>query len=201
MLMRLAAALFLALVALAPSPAAAQTPTRVRGVIEKIDADTLTVKSRDGQTLPIAIKDTIGVVAVSKAALSDIKQGAFVGAAALRQPDGSFKAQEVVVFPENMRGTGEGHYPWDLTPDSTMTNATVDAVVAQVDGPVLTLKHKDGQVKVMVPPGTPVVTLGPGDKSLLVPGAGVFVPAVRAADGGLSAARVLVGKDGVVPPM
>jgi hypothetical protein len=187
--------------AIALSPAAAQTPARVRGAIEKVDDQTLTVKSREGQSVEIKLSPDFGVVAVTKATLADIRQGSFVGTAALRQSDGTFKAQEVVVFPETMRGTGEGHREWDLTPDSTMTNATVDAVVSQVDGPLLTLKHKAGDVKVAVTASTPVVTLGPGDKSLLVPGAAVFVPAARGADGKMSTARVLVGKDGTVPPM
>jgi Domain of unknown function (DUF5666) len=179
----------------------AQTPSRIRGVVEKVDDQSVTVKSRDGQTLAVKLNPNWGVVAVSKAALADIKQGTFVGVAALRQADGSFKAQEVVVFPEAMRGTGEGHYAWDLTPESTMTNATVDAIVSQVNGPQLTLKYKDGEAKITVPADAPIVTLGPGDKVLLAPGAAVFVPAQRAADGSLSAGRVLVGKDGLVPPM
>jgi hypothetical protein len=199
-MLRLAALLAL-LAALDVSAASAQTPTRVRGVIERVDDQSLVVKAREGQTVTIKLAPNLGVVAVTKAALDDVKPGTFVGIAALRQPDGSFKAQEVVVFPESMRGTGEGHYPWDLTPESTMTNATVDAVVSQVNGPVLTLKHKSGETKIAVPAEAPVVTLGPGDKALLAPGAAVFVPATKAADGALSAMRVLVGKDGLVPPM
>ena len=195
------AAMLALLVALDASVAVAQTPSRLRGVVEKVDDQSVTVKSRDGQTLAVKLNPNWGVVAVSKAALADVKQGSFVGVAALRQADGTFKAQEVVVFPEAMRGTGEGHYPWDLTPESTMTNATVDAVVSQVAGPQLTLKYKDGEVKVTVPAEAPIVTLGPGDKALRAPGAAVFVPAIRAADGTLSAGRVLVGKDGLVPPM
>ena len=161
----------------------------------------MTIKSREGETVTVTLAPSLVVVAVSRASLGDIKSGSFVGAAALPQPDGTFKAQEVVVFPEAMRGTGEGHYPWDLSPGSTMTNAAVVAMVSGNDGTALTLKHKDGEMKVVVPPDAPIVTLGPGDKSLLVPGAGVFVPAVRAADGTLSAGRVLVGKDGLMPPM
>jgi hypothetical protein len=100
-----------------------------------------------------------------------------------------------------MPGNNEGHYSWDLSPGSTMTNATVDAIASGNGGTALTLKHNDGQVKVVVPQGAPIVTLGPGDKSLLVPGAGVFVPVARAADGTLRAGRVLVGKNGLMPPM
>ncbi len=181
--------------------AAAQTPTRVRGTIESATEQALTIKSREGQTVTVMLAPNFAVVAVSKASLGDIKSGSFVGAAALPQSDGTFKAQEVLVFPEAMRGSNEGHYPWDLSPGSTMTNAAVTAMVSGNDGTALTLKHKDGEVKVVVPQGVPIVTLGPGDKSLLVPGAGVFVPASKAADGALSAGRVLVGKDGVMPPM
>jgi hypothetical protein len=195
------AALIAILVAADVTLATAQTSMRVRGTIERIDDQAMIVKSRDGQTLTVKLNPNLGVVAVTKAALADIKAGSFVGAAALRQPDGTFKVQEIVVFPEAMRGSNEGHYPWDLTPGSTMTNATVDALVVQNDGTGLTLKHKDGETKVVVPADAPVVTLGPGDKSLLVAGAGVFVPATRAADGSLSAGRVLVGKDGLMPPM
>jgi outer membrane lipoprotein SlyB len=187
---------------LTASVAGAQTPARVRGVIEKIDDESMTVRARDGQAVVIQLSPNRSVVAVTKASLADIKPGTYVGIAALPQPgDPPFKAQEVVVFPENMRGASEGHYPWDLTPDSTMTNATVETMVTEVNGPLLTLKHKDGQTKISVPSDVPVVALGPGDRTLLKVGAAVFVPAQRAADGSLSAARVLVGKDGVVPPM
>jgi hypothetical protein len=195
------AVLIASLLAADVTVAAAQTPTRIRGTIEGVSEQALTIKSRDGQTVTVTLAPNFTVVAVSKASLGDIKSGTFVGAAALPQPGGTFKAQEVLVFPEAMRGSNEGHYPWDLSPGSTMTNAAVSAMVSGNDGTALTLKHKDGEVKVVVPPDAPIVTLGPGDKSLLVPGAGVFVPASRAADGALSAGRVLVGKDGLMPPM
>lgn len=195
------ALLLASLLALHAPLADAQTSTRIRGTIERLDDQTLTVKSREGETLKITVPPNLAVVAVSKAALADIKPGTFVGAAALPEAGGTFKAQEVLVFPESMRGTGEGHYPWDLSPGSTMTNATVDALVSGNDGTSLTLKHKSGEVKVAVPKDTPIVTLGPGEKALLVPGAGVFVPATRAADGTLSAPRVLVGTNGLMPPM
>ena len=195
------AVLIAALLAMDVTLAAAQTPTRIRGTVERASEQALTIKSRDGQMVTVTLAPNFAVVAVTKASLADIKAGSFVGAAALPQPGGGFKAQEVVVFPEAMRGTGEGHYPWDLSPGSTMTNAAVVAMVSGNDGTALTLKHRDGEVTVVVPPDAPIVTLGPGDKSLLVPGAGVFVPASRAADGALSAGRVLVGKDGLMPPM
>jgi hypothetical protein len=195
------AVLIASLLAADVTVAAAQTPTRIRGIIESATEQTLTIKSRNGQTVTVTLAPNFSVVAVSKASLGDIKSGSFVGAAALPQPGGTFKAQEVVVFPEAMRGNNEGHYRWDLSPGSTKTNATVDAMVSGVDGTTLTLKHKDDVVKVVIRPDVPTVTLGSGDKRLLVPGAGVFVPASRAADGALSAGRVLVGTDGLMPPM
>jgi hypothetical protein len=179
----------------------AQSPTRVRGTIEKVDAQSMTVKSREGRELEIRLAENLNVSGVVKASLSDIKPGSFVGAAALPQPDGTLKAIEVLLFPESARGSGEGHYPWDLMPESTMTNATVAETVAGVSGPVLTLKYKDGEKKIMVPSEAPIVTFVPGDRSLLKPGTAVFLSATPQADGKLMAARVAAGKDGVVPPM
>jgi len=181
--------------------ASAQVPIRVRGAIAKVSGQTLTVVSRDNSTVDVRLADNYTVTGVVKAALGDIKEGAFVGTAALPKGDGTFVAQEVVIFPESARGTGEGHYPWDLSPGSTMTNATVDAMVERVDGPVLTLKHKGGSVTVAVPKDVPIVTFAPGEKAMLQPGAHVFIPAEQQADGSVTAARVLVGKDGLVPPM
>lgn len=181
--------------------ATAQTPTRVRGTIEKVGAESMTVKARDGRDLEIKLADNLNVSGVVNAPLSDIKPGSFIGAAALPQPDGTLKALEVLVFPESARGSGEGHYAWDLMPESTMTNATVADTVSSVSGPVLTLKYKDGEKKIVVPPNTPIVTFVPGDRSLLKPGTAVFFSATPQPDGKLTAARVLAGKDGVVPPM
>jgi hypothetical protein len=200
MLMKIVA-LTVGLLAATSAVSTAQTPVRVRGKIAEVTGSTLKVQSREGPVVDIKLADGYTVVGVVKAAMTDIKTGAFVGTAALRQPDGTSRAQEVLIFPEAARGTGEGHRPWDLTPESTMTNATVDAVVDRVDGPVLTLKYSGGQVAVVVPRDVPIVTFGPGDPALLRPGAAVFVPATQQADGSLSTTRVLVGKDGVVPPM
>jgi hypothetical protein len=177
--------------------AMAQTPVRVRGSITELSGQTLKVKSREGSVVELKLSDGYTVTGVVKAALTDIKPGAFVGAAALKQADGTFRAQEVLIFPESARGTGEGHRPWDLTPDSTMTNATVDAIVEKVDGPVLTLKYPS----IVVPRDVPIVTFSSGDPGLLRPGAAVFIPATKNADGTITTNRILVGKDGVVPPM
>ena len=127
--------------------------------------------------------------------------GSFIGTAAVPQADGTLKAQEVVIFPESMRGVGEGHRAWDLTPDSTMTNATVEAAVAGAAGRELSLTYKGGEKKLVVPPGTPIVTLAPGDASLLKAGNHVFLSATQGADGIVTASRITVGKDGLVPPM
>lgn len=196
-----ALALSAGIVLVSVSLASAQVPIRVRGAIVKLSGQTLTVSPRDNSTVDVKLADPYTVVGVVKAALSDIKPGAFVGIAALPQPDGSFRAQEVLIFPESARGTGEGHYPWDLSPGSTMTSATVDVMVERVEGPLLTLKHKDGSVKVAVPGDVPIVTFAPGDPTLLRPGAYVFIPAQQHADGRVTAGRVLVGKDGLAPPM
>jgi uncharacterized low-complexity protein len=161
--MRRRALAYAAAALLAAATAAAQTapPTRVRGTIESIDGQSLAVKAREGGTVDIKLADNMAVLGVTKASLADIAVGTFVGAAALPQPDGTLKAIEVLVFPEAARGSGEGHYPWDLLPESTMTNATVAETVAGVTGPTLTLKYKDGEKKVVVPPEAPIVTRQP----------------------------------------
>jgi hypothetical protein len=190
-------ALVIAMPALAQSP----TPVRIRGAIEAVDANAILVKSREGATLKIALADNLGVNAVVPIALSAVESGKFIGAAAMKMPDGTMRALEVLVFPEAMRGAGEGHYPWDLQPESTMTNATVAAVVNASAGRELTVTYKGESQKIVVPADVPVVTFEPSDRSMLQPGAHVFLTAQRAADGSLSAARIAVGKDGLVPPM
>ena len=180
----------------------AQETVRVRGTIERVEGQTLVVKARDGAELKVVLADNALVVGIVKASLSDIKPGTFVGVTGMPQPDGSQKAVEVHIFPEAMRGTGEGHRPWDLRPQSTMTNANVEHAVTGVDGQTLTLKYKDGEKKIIVPPDTPVVTYTPGDKSELKPGVKIFVAAAnKQADGTLQALRVNFGKDGLTPPM
>lgn len=181
--------------------ALAQSPTRVRGSITSLDGQVLSVKSRDGSDIKIKLADTYTVAAVVPIKMADIKAGSYIGAAAMKQADGSMQAIEVLVFPEAMRGTGEGHYPWDLMPESTMTNATVEAVVDSAKGRDMSLTYKDGKQKITVPASAPIVTFEPGDKSLLVPGALIFIGAQRGADGSLSAGRVAVGKNGFKPPM
>jgi hypothetical protein len=180
----------------------AQDTMRVRGTIERVDGHALAVKSRDGAELKVGLTDNVTVLGIAKASLADIKPGTFVGVTALPQPDGSQKAVEVHIFPEAMRGTGEGHYPWDLQPQSTMTNANVEQMVTGVNGPTLTMRYKDGEKKITVSPDTPIVTYVPADKSELRPGAKIFIAAAKKMpDGTLQAARVNVGKDGLTPPM
>lgn len=186
----------------ATQPAAPQTPpTRVRGTVQKLDGNVLTVKTREGKTEQINLADNFGVIGVVKAKRSDIANGKFIGTAAKPQPDGTLQALEVVVFPDNMRGFGEGHYPWDLAPESTMTNATVADVVKDVKGEVMTVRYKDGEKKIVVPKKAPIVTLVPADKSAVKKGAHVFITAQKQADGSLAAPRVAVGLKGTVPPM
>ena len=191
----------LTLVAFA-SGAVAQDTVRVRGTIDRLEGPVYVVKSRDGTEMKVALADNGLVVALVKASLADIKQGSFVGATGMPQPDGSQKAIEVHIFPEAMRGTGEGHYPWDLRADTTMTNANVEDTVAGVDGQTLTLKYKTGEKKVIVTPQTVIVTYNPSDKGELKPGTKIFIAgAKKQADGTLLAPRINYGKDGLTPPM
>lgn len=176
-------------------------PVRVRGTIAAIDATAMTVTSRDGATLHIALAPPLAVSTVRPMALADIKPGSYIGTAARPGPNGTLVAQEVLVFPEAMRGAGEGHRGWDLTPDSTMTNAAVEGTMSAGSGQQLTLTYKGGSQKVLVEPGTPIVTLAPATAADLKPGAPVFFTATRDAAGTLSAARITVGTNGTAPPM
>jgi hypothetical protein len=183
-------------------PAAAQETVRIRGTIEKVDGPVYVVKNRDGAELRLTVTDPQLYVAIVKSTMADIKPGQFVGATGVTQPDGSQKAIEVHIFPESMRGTGEGHYDWDLKPNTKMTNANVEQTVAGVEGPVLSVKYKDGEKKVLVTPETSVVTYVIGNKNDLKPGTKIFVGAAKKqADGTVQTPRVTYGKDGLTPPM
>jgi hypothetical protein len=179
----------------------APTPTRVRGAIEAVDGDTLTVKSRAGEDVKLHMTSDIRIVGITKISLADIKVGSFIGTTTVPGPDGMAMAVEVHVFPENMRGTGEGSRPYDLKPNSTMTNATVSETVAGNDGHTLLVKYKDGEKKVLVTPETPVVTYVPADKSDLKAGAKVIAFMKQLPDGSFETNRVSVGRDGLTPPM
>jgi hypothetical protein len=193
-----AAALTLAMFA----SASAQDTVRVRGTIERVEGPVYVIKTRDGAELKVALAEPGLVVALVKASMADIKPGLFVGSTGMPQPDGSQKAIEVHIFPETMRGTGEGHYPWDLQADSTMTNANVEESVASVDGQTLTLKYKTGEKKIVVTPQTVIIIYTPGDKNELKAGTKIFIGAAKKqADGTLLTPRINYGKDGLTPPM
>jgi len=191
-------------------------PEHVRGTITAVEGDTLTVKSREGKTVKVSLADNVRVAVAEKGKMSDVRDGAFIGTTAVPQSDGTLRAVEVHVFPDSMRGTGEGHRPWDLRPGSTMTNATVskvdssggkapstmtNATVSKVAGRELTLKYNGGEKTVVVPSNAAVVKLEPGDRSQLQPGVHVFAIASRQPDGTLRAERLTIGKNGLMPPM
>jgi hypothetical protein len=176
------------------------TTRRIRGRVVSLDARTLTVATREGPQVTITLAENVAVAEVKPLALEAIQPNSFVGIASLHR-DGQDTAVEVLVFPEAARGSGEGSYPWDLAPESTMTNATVATVAAAANGRKLALTYKGGTRDIVVPPGVPIVTFAPADTSLLVPGAPVFIGATVGADGSLSAARVTTGRDGNAPPM
>jgi hypothetical protein len=182
-------------------------PMRVRGTVEQIDGAMMTVKSREGDTLKVKLADEVKVIALVKSSLADIKPNSFVGSTAMPQPDGTWKAVEVHIFPEEMRGTGEGDRPYDYKPQSTMTNGTVNSLakttmtgtVASEEGTTLTLDYKGGSKKIDVTPQTVIVSYTPGTREELKPGASIYIPAAtRQADGTLLTARVNVGR-GVAP--
>jgi hypothetical protein len=179
----------------------APVPTRVRGEIQAVDGDTLMVKSRSGEDVKLRMAADMRVVGIAKISLSDVKVGSFVGATTVPGPDGMPTALEVHLFPESMRGTGEGSRPFDLKPNSTMTNATVAESVVGNDGHTLLVKHKDGELKLLVTPETPVVTYVSADKSDLKAGAKVIAFMKQLPDGSFETNRVSVGKDGLTPPM
>lgn len=182
----------------------AQAPqtVRVHGTIEKVDGQLLSIKARNGSDVQVTMTDNINVVALVKASLTDIKPGSYVGATAMPQADGSWQAVEVHIFPESMRGTGEGDRPYFYNPKSTMTNGTVGENVSKVDGSSLTLKYKEGEKKIMVMPATEIVVYAPGTKDELKPGAKIIIiAATKQADGSLQTARINVGRDGLTPPL
>ena len=180
---------------------AEETPARVRGTLQKMDGNNLTIATKSKET-NVPLKDGAPIIAVTKGAMSDIKDNTFVGITAMPQPDGTQKAVEVHVFEESLRGTGEGHYPWDLKPDSTMTNGAVAQQVQKVEGNTLQVKYKDGEKTIVVPKDAEVVNLVPGTKDDLKTGAHVFIPRwEKQGDRTWMAAVVVVGRDGITPPM
>jgi hypothetical protein len=199
-------ALAAAMIGLFVMPAFAQappagTPMRVRGTVDKLNGQTLVVKSRDGQMLTIALDPKVAVVTLVKKTIADIKDGDYVASTGMKGKDGKIHAMEVRIFPEAARGVGEGQYPWDLMPDTVMTNATVSGVAAAPDGKVLKVTYKGTTSEYVVGPDVPVLANGPGDVSLLKPGIAVFVIAMKQSDGKLTSARLYAEKDGIKPPM
>jgi hypothetical protein len=193
------AALSFALVCIA-LPASAQETVRIRGTIERVEGPVYVVKNRDGAEVKLTVTDNPLFVAISPSTMADIKPGMFVGSAGMMQPDGTQKAIEVHIFPESMRGTGEGHYDWDLKPQSKMTNGNVEQTVAGVDGPMLSVKYKDGEKKLLVTPETVVVTYVMGNKDELKPGTRIFVAAAKKQpDGTLQTPRITYGRNGAGP--
>jgi len=190
---------------LAASLCAAQTPApaaptvRLRGIVQSVTPLILTVKARGGEVVDLVLPEKLVVSEVYPISLADIQPGSFIGTAALPQADGTQRAIAVTVFPESARGTGEGHRPFDLQPQSTMTNATVADVVGNTSGRTLVLKYKDGEKTLIVPVDAPVVTFRPGDRSLLVPGASVSLSA-QVVDGKPTALRINAGRNGFPLP-
>jgi hypothetical protein len=204
MFAKLASAATIALVALTfaiPAWSQEPPPVRIRGTIEHAEDPAYVVKNRDGAEVKLVMAEKPSIAGIVKASLSDIKPGSFVGVTSMPQPDGTHKAIEVHIFPEAMRGTGEGHYPWDLRPQSTMTNANVEQMVTAVNGHTLNLKYKGGEKTIFVPDDAVIVSYAVGDKNDLKPGAKVFVVAAKRPDGTLEARAWRVGRDGITPPM
>ena len=199
------------IIALSPVALFAEGPSmNVRGTITRVDGDTLEVNERDGKSAKVRLVDDAKIASVAKASLSDIKPGSYIGTAATPKTDGTLQAIEIHIFPESMRGTGEGNRAWDLVPKSSMTNGTVaqrpnkrgENKVSKIEGNSLTVEYSGGTRVVVATPSTQVVTLVPGDRSELKPNASVFIPgAKKEADGALQADRITVGKDGMAPPM
>jgi len=192
----------LGLIAGAMDVAVAQTPmpTRLRATIDSVTATTLTVTPRNGGSTIIQLPANVRISGITVAKIDDIKPGSYIGTAAAPQPDGTQKALEVHVFPPSMAGSGEGFRPWDSAPSSTMTNGTVGDLVGS-HGRTLTVKYKGGEKTVIVPEDVPIVSIEPGTRMLLVPGAHVIVFANKSADGALTAMSLNVGENGLTPPM
>jgi hypothetical protein len=194
------------LIALLALPVAAQqasegTPERIRGTVEKLDGQVLTVNTREGQRVMINLPPNLSVAYLVKKSLADIKSGDFVATTSMRGADGKNHSVELRIFPEAMRGLGEGQYAWDLMPDSLMTNATVTGIAGAPQGQNLKVTYKGGESEIVVGPNTPIYTYGSGDTSLLKPGAAVFIIALKKADGSLTATHVAAEKDGIKPSM
>lgn len=186
---------------IASAAGTADRSIRVRGTVVALTGDQLQVKSRDGLPVTVTLKPGWVVSGVAKASISDIKTGDYVGIASLAKSEGGDGALEVLIFPPKLKGTAEGSFGWDLKPNSTMTNATVADAVKSVDGSVVTVNYHGQEKKISIPEGTPVVTLAPATPDDMKPGTVVFISAEKGADGAIMAGNLVIGKNGVVPPM
>jgi hypothetical protein len=189
-----------ALPALAQTPPPQGTPTRIRGTVEKLDGKTLTVKTKDGQDVAVALADNVVVQYLVKKSLSDIKSGDFLASTGMKGTDGKIHAIEVRIFPQAQPDGGR-QFAWDLGSDSVMTNATVGTLTEVPEGRVVHVKFKDGESEYSIGPDVPILAPVPADKSLLTPGAAVFLVGPKAEDGTVTAAFMYVEKDGIKPPM
>lgn len=183
-----------------PGAASAQVPPRTRGTIVAITGNTVEIQPRRGDKIAVHLEDKTPVVGVAHAQLSDVKPGWFIGTTTVPQPDGTLKALEIHVFPESMRGVGEGHYDWDLGDTSAMTNGSVGTFTGS-SGRMMTVNYKGGDKTVVVPEDVAVVELHPGDRALMKVGAHALIIGPKAADGSVSALGFYVGENGIVPPM
>jgi hypothetical protein len=184
-----------------PTVAADGKPVHVRGTVTAATGNMLTLKTREGESVRLAVPEKVRISGLKAIELSKVVQGAYIGTAAVPAADGTLHAREVLVFPDRMRGVGEGHRPWDLTPESTMTNASVEAVVDSVKGRVMNPAYKGGVQKITIPPSPPVFTIVKADRAILAPGAHIFAVATKGGDGIYMPARIAVGLDGLEPPM
>ncbi|MBR3191928.1 hypothetical protein [Bosea sp. (in: a-proteobacteria)] len=201
--MRLASLALIGLVTLFAAGAQAQSQapqTQIRGTVERLDGQSLTVKTQEGTTT-ITLAPNYSVGAVVKAATADIKKGSFIGVGARMLPGGGLSAVQVFIFPEAMRGTGEGHRPWAVLPDSTMTNATVAETVSRVDGSSVTLTYPGGEQMIAITPEANIIMAAPAEAADLVAGAQVALTASRQADGRLSSSRVTIARAGAQLPL
>jgi hypothetical protein len=199
--MRPIIALFAAL--LFAAPAFAQAPTPLRATIDSLSADgaVINARTRAGEQATIRLKPDVSVIAVVAAGLQDLHEGAYVGVAAVPEGDAGLKALEVHIFPESMRGVGQGRHPFDLVPGSSMTNGGLTARIDSAEGPVLTVSYPGGEQKIRIDASTKIVAFVPGERSELSPGAAIIAFGPKAEDGATEGATVLVGRGGVVPPM
>ncbi len=188
---------------LASSLALAQgspSQTRIRGEIERVEGDGVVVRTMEGNSARVALTPGYSVGGVVKATIADIRKGGYIGVGARPQPDGSLLAVQVFIFPEAMRGTGEGHRPWGVLPDTTMTNATVAETVSRIDGANLVLSYPGGEQRVTITPEANIIMAAPAQASELVAGAQVAMTAMKQGDGGFSASRITIAKPGAQLP-